>query len=85
VVIAADAISDIDSSAAEVLVELDRELRERGVTLVFAGLKGQVKDRLARYGLAEVFGPERFESTVGSAVNLYRSRHQVDWKDWDEV
>jgi hypothetical protein len=25
-----------------------------------------------------------FPPTLGQAVNLYRSTHAVDWKDWDE-
>jgi MFS superfamily sulfate permease-like transporter len=85
VIVAADAISQVDVTAAEALATLERELRERGVELQFAGLKGPVKDSLARLGLADTFRPQQFSSTVGSAVNLYRSRFPVDWKDWDET
>lgn len=82
--VAAEAITDVDVTAADVLVELDRELQRRGVELHFAGLKGPVKDRLARFGLSGRFGATHYEETVGSAVNRYRERHGVDWKDWDE-
>jgi high affinity sulfate transporter 1 len=85
VIVAADAISQVDVTAAEALATLERELRERGVELQFAGLKGPVKDSLARLGLADTFRPQQFSSTVGSAVDLYRSRFPVDWKDWDET
>ncbi|HRD97019.1 MAG TPA: SulP family inorganic anion transporter [Rubrivivax sp.] len=84
-VIAADAITDIDITAAESLEVLHAELLQRGIELHFAGLKGPVKDRLAQYGLLSQIGEDHFSSTVGSAVNRYRSRHAVDWKDWDEV
>ena len=85
VIVAADAISQVDVTAAEALDALQRELRARGVELHFAGLKGPVKDSLARLGLADAFTPQQFSATVGSAVNLYRSRYAVDWKDWDEA
>ena len=83
-IVAADAISDIDITAADSLAELQRELALRGVELHFAGLKGPVRDRLASYGLLALIGADRFAPTVGSAVNLYRGQHAVDWKDWDE-
>ena len=80
-IVAADAISDIDITAADSLAELQRELALRGVELHFAGLKGPVRDRLASYGLLALIGADRFAPTVGSAVNLYRGQHAVDWKD----
>ena len=84
VVVVADAISDVDITAAEMLVELHRELKHQGIELWFAGLKGPVKDRLQHYGTLQVIGTDIFSPTLGQAVNLYRSTHAVDWKDWDE-
>nr|MBP9086235.1 SulP family inorganic anion transporter [Kofleriaceae bacterium] len=54
VVVASDAITEIDLTAAEVLVSLFTELREGGVELCFAGMKGQVKDQLRGYGTLAV-------------------------------
>lgn len=84
VVVVADAITQIDITAADALVELQRELQDKGVELHFAGLKGRVKDLAARDGLLDVIGAERLAPTVGAAVNRYRATHAVDWKDWDE-
>ena len=84
-IVAADAITDIDITAADSLQSLHQELQQLGVELHFAGLKGLVKDRLAHYGLMALIGEDHFSPTVGSAVNRYRSQHDVDWKDWDEV
>ena len=84
-IVAADAISDIDITAAESLDQLHDELLRQGVALHFAGLKGPVKNRLAHYGLLAQIGADRFEPTVGSAVNRYRSEHPVAWRDWDEA
>ncbi len=84
VLVAADAIVDVDVTAADVLLELDAALQRAGVELHFAGLKGPVKDRLVRLGLSGRFDAGHYEETVGSAVNRYRARFGVDWKDWDE-
>jgi high affinity sulfate transporter 1 len=84
VIVAADAVNDIDVTAADMLGELDHELESRGIDLQFAGLKGHVRDLIMRYGLSPRFDAEHFHPTVGNAVNVYRARHGVKWKDWDE-
>ncbi len=85
VIVVADAITDIDITASDVLINLHAELGRRNIELWFAGLKGPVKDRLRTYGSLEKMGHDIFSPTVGSAVNHYRSSYAVDWKDWDEV
>ncbi len=84
VVVAADAVNDIDVTAADMLSELDHELQARGIDLQFAGLKGHVKDLIMRYGLSPRFDLAHFHPTLGSAVSDYRRQHAPDWKDWDE-
>ena len=84
VIVAADAVNDIDVTAADMLGELDHELEARGIDLQFAGLKGHVRDLIIRYGLSPRFDAEHFHPTVGNAVNVYRAQHDVKWKDWDE-
>ena len=84
-VVVADAITDIDLTAADMLVSLYLDLKQQGIELWFAGLKGQVKDRLKNYGTLDVIGHDIFAPTVGNAVNRYRTSHAVDWKDWDEA
>ena len=85
VVVAADAIIDVDITAADTLTALYRELEQQGIELWFAGLKGPVKDRLRHYGTLAVIGEDIFAPTVGRAVNLYREKYPVNWRDWDEV
>lgn len=84
VIVAADAVNDIDVTAADMLAELDHELEARGIDLQFAGLKGHVRDLIMRYGLSPRFDRDHFHPTVGNAVNVYRQQYEVDWKDWDE-
>jgi high affinity sulfate transporter 1 len=69
VVLAAEPITSIDSTAIDELVELDEHLARSGIELVFAEMKGPVRDDLARYGLSDRFGLERFAPTVGAAVD----------------
>jgi MFS superfamily sulfate permease-like transporter len=84
VVVAAEPITDIDTTAADALSQLLEELRQADVTLAFAELKGPVKDRLHRYGLFTAVGPDRFFPTIGTAVDGYIEATGVDWVDWEE-
>ncbi len=85
VVVAAEPITDVDTTAAEMLEELDAELSARGVELAFAELKDPVKDRLQRYGLAKRIGRDFFFPTVGVAVKAFLQHHDVKWTDWEET
>jgi high affinity sulfate transporter 1 len=85
VVVAAEPITDVDPTAAEVLEDLDDELSEAGVQLAFAELKDPVRDRLERYGLLERFGRNRLFPTVGSAVHAYVDATGVEWVDWEDA
>ena len=85
VVVAAEPVTDVDLTAADVLLDLDGDLRQEGIDLCFAEMKGPVKDRLKRYGLFDQIGKERFFPTVGQAVDRYLEANGVAWTDWDEV
>lgn len=84
VVIAAEPITDVDTTAAEMLQELDRTLAAQGVELAFAELKDPVKDRLRRYGLHKSIGGEYFFPTLGVAVKAFLAQHPVEWIDWEQ-
>ncbi|MCE9608237.1 MAG: SulP family inorganic anion transporter [Planctomycetia bacterium] len=84
VVVAAEPVTDIDITAADMLAELDQKLHQAGMDLLFAEMKGPVKDHLKRYGLFTTLGKENFFPTLGQAVDRYLTVHGVEWKDWDE-
>ena len=71
VVVAAEPITGVDTTAIDDLVELDDYLDRLGISLVFAEMKGPVKDRLIRFGVGSRFGPEHFFPTVKNAVKAY--------------
>ncbi|MDP9883864.1 high affinity sulfate transporter 1 [Sinomonas atrocyanea] len=73
VVLAAEPITGIDTTALEELIELDEWLARRGIELVFAELKGPMKDRLVRFGTRARFGVDHFYPTVGAAVRTLRA------------
>ncbi|KKL35353.1 transporter [Burkholderia contaminans FFH2055] len=85
VVIAAEPVTDIDVSAADRLVMLGEELRERKIALDFAEMKGPVKDRLRAYGLYDAFGPARFFPTVTDAVAHHVGRQRRHARDDEPV
>ena len=68
IIVAAEPVTDIDSTAADMLEDLDHDLGRQGVRLVFAEMKGPVRDRLRNYGLEKTIGPDRFFRTVDEAV-----------------
>ena len=83
-VVAAEPVTDVDTTAADALRELDQELAAEGIDLRFAEMKGPVKDKLRRYALYERFGDDHFYPTVGEAVNAYVETTGVDWTDWED-
>nr|WP_257126223.1 SulP family inorganic anion transporter [Burkholderia sp. ABCPW 11] len=83
VAIAAEPVTDIDVTAADMLARLDDELDDADMQLCFAELKGPVKDSLKRYGLYERIGEDHFMPTIGETVSAYLKSHSVEWHDWE--
>jgi high affinity sulfate transporter 1 len=84
VIVAAEPITDIDTTAAEVLDELLDELQRRHIQLAFAALKGPAKDRLRGYGLYDRIGDRHFFPTIGTSINGYLAATGTDWTDWTD-
>ena len=80
IVVAAEPVTSIDVTSADMLAELEQELRAIDTELRFAEMKDPVKDKLKRFGLFERFGPGNFYPTVGAAVDAYLEDFKVDWK-----
>ncbi|CAG9180139.1 putative sulfate transporter [Cupriavidus pinatubonensis] len=80
VVVAAEPVTSVDVTSADMLRELDKTLDERGIELHFAEMKDPVKDKLKRFELFDHLGQDVFHPTVGAAVDDYLSDHNVDWK-----
>jgi high affinity sulfate transporter 1 len=84
VVVAAEPVTSVDVTAADLLEELVQSLRRDGIDLWFAEMKDPVKDKLKRFGLFSRFGADAFYPTIGEAVKAYLRGHPVHWVDWDD-
>ncbi len=80
IVVAAEPITDIDTTAADMLEDLQRDLAELGVKLVFAELKDPVRSKLDRYQLEHPLDIDHFYPTVNGAADAYRERYGGEWK-----
>ncbi|MBR1148733.1 SulP family inorganic anion transporter [Bradyrhizobium sp. AUGA SZCCT0431] len=76
-VVAAEPVTSVDVTSADVLAELHETLRDKGIELGFAELKDPVKDKLKRFGLFARLGEQSFFPTIEAAVARYRETHQV--------
>lgn len=70
-VIAAEPITSVDVTSADMLAELDDTLRAAGIELCLAEMKDPVKDKLKRFGLFEKLGETAFFPTLDEAVSSY--------------
>lgn len=84
-VIAAEPVTSIDVTSADMLAELEQMLAEAGIELHFAEVKGPVKDKFRRFGLLRENREQRIQPTVGAAVDAYLADHDVDWQAENRV
>jgi len=70
-IVAAEPVTSVDVTAADVLAEMDDALRDRGIAFGFAEMKDPVKDKLKRFGLYSRMGENRFFPTVEATVKQY--------------
>ena len=75
VIIDAEAISDFDSTAAEVLENLDADLERGGVELWMARANGPLRELLLVTGLVERLGKNNIYPSIRAAVTAYRKRY----------
>src|SRR5215813_937112 len=79
IVIAAEPVTDVDTTASDVLEELDEALNSRGISLIFAELKDPVRAKIERYGLTRTIDPRHFFPTIGAAVAAFREETGAEW------
>jgi MFS superfamily sulfate permease-like transporter len=79
IVIAAEPITDVDTTASDMLTELDEATDAQDIVLAFAELKDPVRRKIERYGLTHSINPKHFFPTVGSAVDAFRQETGADW------
>ena len=80
IVVAAEPITDVDTTAADMLEDLDDAINAKGVSLVFAELKDPVRRKIERYELTRTIDPGHFFPTIEAAIDAYRRETGVDWQ-----
>jgi high affinity sulfate transporter 1 len=83
ILIAAEPMTDVDTTASDILEGLDETLNTRGISLVFAELKDPVRRKIERYGLTRTIDPRHFFPTVEAAVSAFRDKTGADWTAGD--
>jgi MFS superfamily sulfate permease-like transporter len=80
ILVAAEPITDVDTTAADMLEELDEDLNAEGVSLVFAELKETVRAKLERYELIGPLDPTHFFPTLEAAVEAFQEQTGAGWR-----
>ncbi|MGH7184962.1 MAG: SulP family inorganic anion transporter [Pseudomonadota bacterium] len=78
VVVAAEPVTSVDVTAADIVSELDDALSAAEIELRFAEMKDPVKDKLRRFGLMTRFEQQTFFATIGEAVDAYLASHHAE-------
>jgi MFS superfamily sulfate permease-like transporter len=84
IVVAAEPITDVDTTAADMLEELDVWLNAHDVSLVFAEMKNPVRVKVERYELTHTIDPRHFFPTIDAAVEAYRAESGEQWRAQEE-
>jgi high affinity sulfate transporter 1 len=79
IIVAAEPITDVDTTAADMLEDLDESLNRRGISLVFAEMKDPVRDKIDRYGLTRTIDPAHFFPTLDDAIAAFRRQSGAQW------
>jgi high affinity sulfate transporter 1 len=79
IIVAAEPITDVDTTAADMLADLDEALNGRCISLVFAELKDPVRRKIDRYGLTRTIDPAHFFPTLDAAIAAFRQESGAEW------
>ncbi len=79
ILIAAEPVTDVDTTASDMLEDLDQTLNTQHISLVFAELKDPVRRKIERYGLTRTIDPHHFYPTIESAITAFRHQTGAEW------
>lgn len=79
IIVAAEPMTDIDPTAADILRDLDEDLNGEGTSLVFAEMKDRVREKIVRYELDRTIEQEHFYPSVDQAVAAYAAMTGMRW------
>jgi len=80
IIVAAEPMTDVDTTASDMLEDLDQDLNARGISLVFAEMKDPVRRKIERYELTRTINPLHFFPTVGDAAKAFQRETGAQWE-----
>jgi MFS superfamily sulfate permease-like transporter len=83
IIVAAEPITDVDTTAADMLEDLGADLDAQGIRLVFAEMKDPVRAKIARYELGRTFSADHFFPTLTQAFKAFRAETGAEWASAD--
>jgi high affinity sulfate transporter 1 len=73
VIVDAESVNFIDASACDELLRFAKELKGQGITVSFARLRDQVRERLRLGGVEDVIGSTNFHERITDGVRAWRA------------
>jgi high affinity sulfate transporter 1 len=80
IIVAAEPITDVDTTAADMLEDLDEAINAQGISLVFAELKDPVRRKIERYELTRTIDPSHFFPSLSAAIEAFRRETGAEWE-----
>ena len=74
VLLDAEAVNQIDTSACDALLNLIRELQSQGITFAFARIRDEIREQMRRGGIEAVVGSINFHERVTDGVHAWQQR-----------
>ena len=74
----ADSVDFIDTSACDALLNSIKELQSQGITLAFARVRDEVRERMRLGGIEAIVGPTNFYERVTDGVRAWQKQEALD-------
>jgi high affinity sulfate transporter 1 len=78
VLLDAESVNVIDVTACDALLNLIKELQSQGITVAFARVRDEVRERMRRGGVEAVVGPTNFHERVTDGVRAWQQQEAPD-------
>ncbi len=80
VLLDADSVNFIDTSAADALLISIQEFKSRGITFAFARVRDEVREQMRLSGIEAIVSPNNFFERVTDGVRAWQQRERSDRK-----
>jgi MFS superfamily sulfate permease-like transporter len=78
VLLDADSVNFIDTSACDAVLNFIKELQSQGITFAFARVRDEVRERMRLGGIEAAVGPANFHERVTDGVRAWQQQESLD-------